>query len=174
MDRTLRNYPEQPLGNGFAKKRIGQSAEAGLARAVLGWSRAFCWLNWRLLFQTGRQQSRGAKDCENANHVANSINDPIWWLDKFAKIFAWTLWYVAAHQRESFQSIDRSQDILDDDLSVMRRVASDEIVNGLKVVCCLRRPTNSSHLRNLALISSCEIDSSDSDCSSPRSIFARK
>jgi len=81
-----------------------------------------------LLFQTGWNQSRGAKDCENANHFANSINNPVGWFDKFAKILAWTLWYVSAHQRESFQSVDRRQDIFDDDLSVVRRVASDEIV----------------------------------------------
>src|SRR5258708_36533212 len=93
-----------------------------------------------MLFQAGWKPSRGAKDCENADHFTNSINDPVWWFDKFAKILAWTLWYVAAHQRESFQSIDCSQDILDDDLSVMRRVASDEIVNGLKVVLQLALP----------------------------------
>jgi hypothetical protein len=39
--------------------------------------------------------------------------DPVWWFDKFAKILAWTLWYVSARQRESLQSVDRSQDILD-------------------------------------------------------------
>jgi hypothetical protein len=71
------------------------------------------------LLQTGGKQTRGAKDCENANHFANSINDPVWWFDKFAKILAWALWNVSAQQRESFQSVDRSQDILDDDLSVV-------------------------------------------------------
>jgi hypothetical protein len=85
-----------------------------------------------LLIQTGWNQSRGAKDCENANHIANSINNPVRWFDKFAKILAWPLWYVSAHQRESFQSVDRSQNIFDDDLSVVRRVASDEIINGLE------------------------------------------
>ncbi|HLE62747.1 MAG TPA: hypothetical protein VI750_06405 [Pyrinomonadaceae bacterium] len=69
------------------------------------------------------------------NHFTNPINDPVWWFDKFTKIIARTLWYVSTQQRETFQSVDRRQDIFDDDLRVVRRVASDEIVNGLKIVC---------------------------------------
>lgn len=87
--------------------------------------------------QVAWQQPSGLKHRQDAHaRRRDAIDNAIIPVDHFADILPLKFGDDAAGQRESLQTIDRGQQLIEEEVGVMWGVARDEPVNLAKVVAC--------------------------------------
>jgi len=88
-------------------------------------------------------------DCHDMDLSVNEpIDDSVGALDQFSNGGIIDFWYNTSGLRKCGQPFDRSDQLLPDKLSIVKRILRDELLYRLDIFYCPARPDQRGHLRS--------------------------